>query len=115
LFTSFLDWLIDGGSPRGSEAREAVDGREPGHGGTGGNHGDGLPQFAASRSRPVPQIHPEVEDAEEDDRAAYVGDGLRGEPDEFFQCPFTVLSFLACEPHVRRTAGSGCAAESRRL
>ena len=112
MFTSFLIQSIECLHTRGLEAREAVDGREPGHGGTGGNHGDGLPKFAASRSRPIPQIHPEVKEAEEDDRAAYVGDGLRGEPDEFFQCPFTVLSFLAREPHTRRTAGSGCAAES---
>ena len=88
------EMLVDGWSPRGLEAREAVERREAGDRSASRNHGDCLPKLAAAPSRPVPQVHPEVDEAEEDDRAAYVGDGLRGEPDEFFQSPFTVLSFL---------------------
>ena len=76
------------------EAREAVDGGEAYDGTARRNHSDCLSQLAASGAGTVPQIHPEVKEAEEDDRAAYVGDGLRGEPDEFFQYLFTVLPFL---------------------
>lgn len=59
-----------------------------------GNHGDCLPQFPAASPSPISKVDAQIDEAEEDDRAAYVGDGLRGEPDEFFQCPSPSSPFL---------------------
>ena len=76
------------------EAREAVDGGEAYDGTARRNHSDCLSQLAASGTGTVPQIHSEVEQSDEDNGAANEGEGLRAEPDEFFQYLFTVLPFL---------------------
>lgn len=76
------------------EAREAVDGGEAYDSSSRRNQGDCLSQLAAARAGTVPQIHPEIEQTDEDNGAADEGEGLRAEPDEFFQYLFTVLPFL---------------------
>ena len=76
-----------------SESGESVKRGEPGDDAARRDQGDGLHQFAAPAPQPVLELDAEVDQADDQHGRADVGDGFRGDADDFFHVGMVLLSF----------------------